>query len=210
MPEPCRSPDRIGPALSLRVGSLPGRLRGLCSFWVGKDAFHAVLYAPLTDRQVVVLMDNDTAGDAAAAKAHTVLAAASVDQPVTLVPLPVKDAAQLLQEQGPDALRRSLADRRPLADLVVDRVEKLHHARWGRYDQQTPSPEARLNILWAAAPIVAVMPEAQQHRQNLRLAENLTCPLSPSPPASTNTVPHRRRGPPATPAYPHPLRSGPT
>lgn len=114
--------------------------------------------APLTDRQVVVLMDNDAAGDAAAAKAHTVLAAAGVDQPVTLVPLPVKDAAQLLQEQGPDALRRSLADRRPLADLVVDRVEKLHHARWGRYDQQTPSPEARLNILWAAAPIVAVMP----------------------------------------------------
>jgi len=76
--------------------------------------------APLTDRQVVVLMDNDAAGDAAAAKAHTVLAAAGVDQPVTLVPLPVKDAAQLLQEQGPDALRRSLADRRPLADLVVD------------------------------------------------------------------------------------------
>ncbi len=156
--------------------------------------------APLADRQVIVLMDNDTAGDAAAAKAHTVLTAAAVHHAATLAPLPVKDAAQLLQDNGPGALRTALADRRPLEDLVVDRIETLNKARWTPADlQPLNNIVARLNILWAAAPIVATMTADQQQRQTLRLSEKLNL--------STFTVidnidEHRPPPPPWTPAYP--------
>jgi len=144
-------------------------------------------------------MDNDAAGDTAAVAARAVLAKAGVQHPVTIAALPVKDASQLLQEQGPDTLRAAIADRRPLEDLVIDRIENIHRARWSRSDRESPSPDARLNVLWAAAPIVASMNQDQQHRQALRLAQKLNL--------STFTVldnidKHRPPPPPWSPKYP--------
>ena len=126
--------------------------------------------APLTDRHIVVVMDNDPAGHAAAVKAHTVLTAAGITHPTTVQPLPVKDAAQLLQEHGPDALRCAVTDRRPLQDLVIDHILD----RW-------PNPnnwvEPRIHALNNAAPVIAHMPADQQHRQTLRVAHKLNLDL---------------------------------
>jgi len=164
-----------GPMDAMAVNTATGR-QDLVAVATGGTALTAEhlatlnAIAPLADRQVLVVMDNDPAGDTAAAKAHTVLSAAGVDHAVTIVPLPVKDASQLLQEQGPDTLRAAMADRRPLEDLVIDRIEKIHAALW---PQDVGRIEARLNVLDSAAPHVAAMSAEQQHRQALRLAKKL-------------------------------------
>ena len=164
-----------GPMDAIAVNTATGR-RGLVAVATGGTALTADhlatldAVAPLAHRQVLVVMDNDAAGDTAAAAAHTVLTRAGITAPVTVVPLPVKDASQLLQDQGPDALRAAMADRRPLEDLVVDRIEKIHAAHRPR---DVGTIEARLNILYSAAPIVATMTDEQQHRQALRLSEKL-------------------------------------
>jgi len=164
-----------GPMDAMAVNTATGH-HGLVAVATGGTALTAEhlatlnAIAPLADRQVLVVMDNDPAGDTAAAKAHTVLSAAGVDHAVTIVPLPVKDASQLLQEQGPDTLRAAMADRRPLEDLVIDRIEKIHAALW---PQDVGRIEARLNVLDSAAPHVAAMSAEQQHRQALRLAKKL-------------------------------------
>ena len=123
--------------------------------------------APLADRQVVVVMDNDPAGRAAAARAHTVLTDAGITHPATTVPLDgIKDPAQLLTDRGPDALRQAIGDRRPLQDLVVDQIID----RW-------PNPnnwvEPRVHAMREAAPVIARMPADQQQRQTLRVADTL-------------------------------------
>lgn len=123
--------------------------------------------APLADRQVVVVMDHDPAGRAAAARAHTVLTDAGITHPATTVPLDgIKDPAQLLTDRGPDALRQAIGDRRPLQDLVVDQIID----RW-------PNPnnwvEPRVHAMREAAPVIARMPADQQQRQTLRVADAL-------------------------------------
>ena len=164
-----------GPMDAIAVNTATGR-RGLVAVATGGTALTADhlatldAIAPLAHRHVLVVMDNDAAGDTAAANAHTVLAKAGIAAPVTVVPLPVKDASQLLQDQGPDSLRAAMADRRPLEDLVVDRIEKIHAAH---RPQDVGTIEARLNVLYSAAPIVATMTDDQQHRQSLRLSEKL-------------------------------------
>ena len=165
-----------GPMDALAINTAT-RHNGLVAFATGGTALttsHLATLdrvAPLADRQVIVLMDNDPAGDAAAVKARTVLNTAGVDDATTLVPLGVKDASQLLQEQGPDALRDAVADRRPLEDLVIDHIVN-----------QWPNPnhwvEPRINALREAAPIIAAMPTDQQHRQTIRLAHHLDLPLT--------------------------------
>ena len=132
--------------------------------------------APLPDRQVIVVMDNDPAGDTAAVRARDVLTAAGIHHAATIVPTTTKDAAQLLQDQGPDAVRAAIADRRPLEDLVVDRIVTLNKARWST-DEQFHNAEERIGTMHVAAQAVAAMPTDQQHRQTLRLAEKLD--LSP-------------------------------
>ena len=152
--------------------------------------------APLADRQVLVVMDNDPAGDTAAVAARTVLTKAGVQHPMTITPMPVKDASQLLQEQGPDALRAAMADRRPLEDLVIDRIEKIHAAQWPR---DVGRIESRINVLDSAAPHVAAMSADQQHRQALRLVEKLN--LSPFT-VLDHLDQHRPTAAPRTPAPP--------
>jgi len=164
-----------GPMDAMAVNTATGR-RGLVAVATGGTALTAEhlatldAVAPLADRQVIVVMDNDPAGDTAAVAARAVMTKAGIDQPVTVAPLPVKDAAQMLQDHGPDALRAAMADRRPLEDLVVDRIEKVHSAH---RPQDVGRIEARLGVLDSAAPHVAAMTAEQQHRQTLRLAQKL-------------------------------------
>ncbi len=218
-----------GPMDAIAINTATGR-RGLVAVATGGTALTADhlatldAIAPLADRQVLVLMDNDPAGDTAAVAARTVLATAGIQNPVTIVPLPVKDASQLLQDHGPAALRAALADRRPLEDLVVDRIYNLHTAQW---PQQIGLIETRLNILDSAAPQVAAMSAQQQHRQALRLAHKLNLstltvldhldqhrptppPLPPSPPGDlglpTPPVLHTHRDQPTQPAPTEPHR----
>ncbi len=132
--------------------------------------------ASLADRQVVVVMDNDPAGDTAAVRARDVLAAAGVDHASTIVPTTTKDVSQLLNEQGPDAVRAVMADRRPLEDLVVDRIVNLNKARWSK-DEQFRNVTERFGTMHIAARTVATMPTDQQHRQTMRLAEKLDLSL---------------------------------
>ena len=168
-----------GPMDAMAVNTATGR-RGLVAVATGGTALttqHLATLeaiAPLADRQVLVVMDNDPAGDTAAVAAREVLAKAGVEHSATIVPLPVKDASQMLQDHGPEALRAALADRRSIEDLVVDRVEKVQAAH---RPQDVGTIEARLNVLYSAAPIVAGMTPEQQQRQALRLAEKLN--LSP-------------------------------
>jgi len=164
-----------GPMDAMAVNTATGH-HGLVAVATGGTALTAEhlatlnAIAPLADRQVLVVMDNDPAGDTAAVVARAVLAKAGVQHPATIAALPVKDASQLLQEQGADVLRAAMADRRPLEDLVIDRIEKIHAALW---PQDVGRIEARLNVLDSAAPHVAAMTAEQQHRQALRLAEKL-------------------------------------
>ncbi len=164
-----------GPMDAMAVNTATGH-HGLVAVATGGTALTAEhlatlnAIAPLADRQVLVVMDNDPAGDTAAVAARAVLAKAGVQHPATIAALPVKDASQLLQEQGADTLRAAMADRRPLEDLVIDRIEKIHAALW---PQDVGRIEARLNVLDSAAPHVAAMSAEQQHRQALRLAEKL-------------------------------------
>ncbi len=164
-----------GPMDAMAVNTATGH-HGLVAVATGGTALtaeHLVTLnaiAPLADRQVLVVMDNDPAGDTAAVAARAVLAKAGVQHPATIAALPVKDASQLLQEQGADVLRAAMADRRPLEDLVIDRIEKIHAALW---PQDVGRIEARLNVLDSAAPHVAAMTAEQQHRQALRLAQKL-------------------------------------
>jgi len=164
-----------GPMDAMAVNTATGR-RGLVAVATGGTALTADHLAtldgiaPLAGRQVLVVMDNDPAGDTAAVAARAVLTKAGIDQPATVVPLPVKDAAQLLQDHGPEALRAAMTDRRPLEDLVVDRIHNIHSAH---RPQDIGRIEARLGVLDSAAPHVAAMTAEQQHRQALRLAEKL-------------------------------------
>ena len=132
--------------------------------------------APLADRQVLVVMDNDPAGDTAAVRASDVLAAAGVHHAATIVQTTTKDASQLLQQQGPDGVRAAMADRRPLEDLVVDRIVTLNKARWSK-DDQFHNAGDRIGTMHTAARAVAAMPTDQQHRQTMRIAEKLDLSL---------------------------------
>lgn len=123
--------------------------------------------APLTDRKVVVALDNDPAGARAAAAAHDLLLAAGVTG--ARVPnLPAgQDPADVLATAGAYALATAIGQRRPLADLVVDQVLTAA-VRPGDH-----SPEGRLWALDKAAHVIGRMPSEQRARQAVRAARAL-------------------------------------
>ena len=122
--------------------------------------------APLADRQVIVAMDTDPAGLAAAARAYPLLLAAGVTDPQAITEWDGKDPAQTLVDHGPAHLAELLDRPRALADVAVDDIV----ARWPIHDG---TPESRVNALHEAAPLVAAMPLHQQIRQTQRLTETL-------------------------------------
>ena len=124
--------------------------------------------APLTDRQIIVALDNDPAGIKASRHAHDLLLTAGVTHPDTITLPPGQDPAQVLADHGPDALADALTRRRPLADLVVDDItgywlERIRPGGWG--------VEEGFHALQEAAPIIARLPDTERHRQARRLAD---------------------------------------
>jgi DNA primase len=123
--------------------------------------------APLTNRQVMVALDNDPAGIKASRNAFGLLAAAGVTNPHTITLPAGHDPAQVLADHGPAALADALTHRRPLADLVIDDITgywlgRIRPGGWGI--------EEGFNALQEAAPIIAQLPEPERNRQAERLA----------------------------------------
>ena len=121
---------------------------------------------PLGGRVVILALDSDTAGIAAAVRAYPLLVAAGVAEPLAATDWSGKDPAELLSARGPAALAAALDRARPLADLVVDAV-------LGRWPISDGTVESRANALNEAAPLVAAMPPAQRARQAGRLTHAL-------------------------------------
>ena len=131
------------------------------------DQLHALAEpGPLTQRRIIEALDSDPAGRAAAFTAHATLAAAGVHDAVQTTGLTGKDPAQMLTDQGPDALLAALTQVRPLADHVVDTRVALHHIEDGFV-------ESSVGALHDAARWVAAMPLEEQSHQAGRLAEQL-------------------------------------
>jgi len=117
---------------------------------------------PLTDRRVIVALDNDPAGINAARTAFRLLAEAGVANPDTITLPAGHDPAQLLADHGPAALAAALTHRRPLVDLVVDDITGY----WlGRITPGGWGIEEGFHALQEAAPIIARLPEPERNRQ---------------------------------------------
>ena len=122
--------------------------------------------APLTDRRVLLLLDDDKAGRAASVRAWRALIDAGVTDAEAITLGEGKDPAELLATRGPDALADALDRRHPLADLVVDEITH-------RWTDGNNFVEHRINALREAAHLIATMAPAEQTRQASRLAEHL-------------------------------------
>ena len=105
---------------------------------------------------VLVALDGDRAGHNAAIKAYAVLRGVTAKLDAAVLP-PGRDPAEILQTEGPDALRAVLRERvRPLADLVTDAAID----RW-----ETRFAEGQLAAMRAAASMIAstLPPETIEH-----------------------------------------------
>ncbi|HEY5152053.1 MAG TPA: toprim domain-containing protein, partial [Mycobacterium sp.] len=122
--------------------------------------------APLTDRRILLLLDNDKAGRAASVRGWRALLDAGVPDAEAITLSEGKDPAELLATRGPDALAAALRRRHPLADLVVDETCR-------RWTAGNDFVEHRLHALREAAALIGAMPPEQQARQASRLADRL-------------------------------------
>ena len=104
--------------------------------------------ADLSETGVLVALDGDRAGREAAVKAYAVLL--TVTSKTTAVTLPPgRDPAEILQADGPAALRDVLQNRaEPLAAVVID----AHLDRWTR---QLDHAEGQLHAMRSAATLIA-------------------------------------------------------
>ena len=131
------------------------------------DHLHALdAIAPLAGRTIIEALDADPAGRAAAFTAHETLAALGNHDARTVTGLTGKDPAQMLADTTPAELLGALTQHRPLTDLVVDTIVN----RWPVADGTV---ESRILALREAAPHIAAMTTAEQHRQAGRLADHL-------------------------------------
>lgn len=118
--------------------------------------------ARATTRPVLVAFDGDSAGAAAAVRAHGHLAHRM--PPARAVRLPAgADPASVLAEQGISGLRAALGTTTPLSDVVVDEVLT-------QYASRMANAEARLSALRQLAPSVAAFPSSDVARQSARLS----------------------------------------
>jgi DNA primase len=123
------------------------------------------LVAPLTDRRVLLLLDDDKAGRAASVRAWRVLADAGVADAEAITLGEGKDPAELLANRGPDALADALDDRYPLADLVVDEITH-------RWTDGNDFVEHRINALREAA---QATPRSRPGQRSRRCSSRSCC-----------------------------------
>jgi DNA primase len=157
-----------GPLDAIAVSiAAPGRFTGVapCGTALTADQVTALARAVnLPERGIRVALDPDTAGRQAAIRAYPLLQPVTPD--ITAVNFPDgKDPADLLRQDGRDALRDTLTTSIcPLADLVIDaRIENWITDRDLNIEQQ-------IGALRSAAKIVATMPPAEAARQATRLS----------------------------------------
>ncbi|GGM15830.1 MobF family relaxase [Nakamurella endophytica] len=140
----------------------------------------AVTDGRLTARQIVVAFDQDTAGRAAAVRAHQLLAHTGIHDSRGLLTHPGKDLADLLADAGPDTVRDAVNDRRQLTDLVVDdTLEQVRaHTFRDRPGGHTLTQAAqditfRVQAFQALERRLAGLPDHAVQRQAARIADQL-------------------------------------
>jgi DNA primase catalytic core len=122
--------------------------------------------APLRDRQILLVLDNDPAGRAAARRGHRLLLDAGITTAGTITLPDGHDPAQL-HADNPDALVEALHHPQPLADVVVDDIvatwmRDVHPGSWGCVEA--------VNALKDVAPIIARLPQDDRARLAARVA----------------------------------------
>jgi len=192
-----------GPLDAIAVaGAGGGRHAGVTPCGTALTAQHLAVLAAVADLRaagVTVAFDGDQAGRLAAVRAYDLLIRFTAEVHAVVWP-PGQDPAQVLENQGPDALAALLGKRiQPLADLVVD-AELDKWSRWLCY------AEGQINALHAVAPVIAAMPAAHVARQVGRVAERLDLSHTIVTSAVTDALPEvvahtsgsqNFRGPPA-------------
>jgi DNA primase len=180
-----------------------GRYAGVAPCGTALTAQHLAALNAVADlgaAGVLVAFDSDQAGRHAAVRAYHLLIQSTSEVEAVVLP-PGQDPAQVLGDQGSEALAAILSQRvRPLADLVVD----AELDRWSRW---LCHAEGQINALRAAAPLIAAMPVAHVTRQVARVAERLDLDHSIVTGAVTDALPEviarsasrKLRGPPAHP-----------
>jgi DNA primase catalytic core len=151
--------------------------------------------APLADRTVIEAFDSDTAGRAAADKAHTLLAGMHIHAAVTVTGLTGKDPAQMLTDTGPAALLAAVDQRRPLTDATLDRIID-------QYDTADGTVESRYHAMAAAVPVIAALPRDQIIDQTIRVAAAVPWDTDRAIDWVAQHIPEQPA--PATPPAPHP------
>lgn len=117
-----------------------------CGTAVGED--HLRLLERYADR-VVLAFDADAAGGRAARRAFDLSRDRDLEVRVLVLPEGV-DPADLVEQDGPQAVRESLEQATPVVPFVLRRVLA---------DQDLASPEGRAAAVKAAAPILAAVPD---------------------------------------------------
>jgi DNA primase catalytic core len=129
----------------------PGKYAGLApcgTALIGRQAAALARVADLGQVGILVALDGDRAGRQAAVKAYGLMLA--VTSKLTAVILPAgRDPADILQADGPAALRNVLQSRiEPLATVVID----AHLDSWG---PQLDHAEGQLNAMRSSAALIA-------------------------------------------------------
>ena len=129
--------------------------------------------APLANRNILHITDNDPAGHHAAREALHKLITAGIKDPHTIT-LTGKDPAAMLETDGPHALAAALDHRRPLAAAIVDHILEQHTAHNPTPDSGMLNPELRLQLLNHTAPLLATINNnKQRHAETNHLAAHL-------------------------------------
>ena len=128
----------------------PGRHVGLAPCGTALTSKQAAILAQAADlgsAGILVAFDDDQAGRKAAVRAHDILR--MVSSRLQSAVLSGKDPAEILQTQGPEALRTILRDQvQPLSAVVID----AHLAPWERRLQD---PEGPLLAMRSMAAVIA-------------------------------------------------------
>ncbi len=130
----------------------PGRHAGLAPCGTALTSKQATIVAQTADlgsAGVLVAFDDDPAGRKAAVRAYDILR--TVSGRLQSAVLSGKDPAEILQTEGPEALRTILRDRvQPLSSVVID----AHLAPWER---RLKDPEGPLLAMRSTAAVIAGM-----------------------------------------------------